>query len=767
MNLTPCLRAAAGLLLCSAPLTAAVLTVTTADNQSPANDNLLSLKEAIEQVQNSDTINFNIPGAGPHYLITPPEGYPLLEKTGVTIDGYSQPGSVRNTSPLTQPHTTVLKIVIDSRDGGRFPLTDYGNNGFGDTESAIFPLLFAANTTFQGLAFIGVPGDDNSDSPYIYGIALVGASTDVKVQGCWFGLDPGAAPWPVDNDGRITGVHGSRSAVASFRWDAETTSEGLIIGTDGDGVGDRGEFNVMVGNLLAIHIQTPNTRVSGNYINFLPDGRVWDQNVEQAPLPSSEIEAFENGQGDNNIIGTNGDGVSDEDEGNVIGPVIYDVYFEFWRTASNVTIAGNRIGAGPRGETEFGTPPTTRLAIMRRDSSVRIGSNFDGQGDAAEANHISGFQGEFFSFHGSNNEEAGKPTRISMRGNVLSGNYGDIPINEFQSGMTLERFFIDVLADPLNDFRPLLDPTSTATAIKGRVPAPAEVTAPDTLVVDVDFYLADPWGLLQSNDTYPGGYPQGMVYLGTRRVDGPVDTDPTAGSFSFPGLPGLSAESMNRLVCAAHYTGTGTNEFQSTTLFSLPPAGAAMSLSVQAGEGNLVDFSWLGGTGPFLVQHTPSLATGSWNDLLSLPGRAVSLPIAGPGGFYRVQDRATKTVRLFTATLNGAAERPTPVDTTGTGRGYLSIEAAAQKAYYYVAYRDLQGDASDAHIHGPADANTAAGVIVGLSAPTGRAGAITGVLTSISSTLINSANAGTTYFNIHTAFASGGEIRGQLLPFSP
>ena len=754
-----------GLLACAGPLTAATLTVTTADNASTAADGQLSLKEAIEQAQNGDTIVFSIPGAGPHYLATPPGGYPLLQKTGVHIDGYTQPGAQRNTSALTEPHTTVIKIVLDSREGGRFSLAEYGDHGFGDSESAILPLLDAADTRIQGLAFIGIPGDDNAESPFIYDIALIGASTNVRVQGCWFGLDPAAAPFAPDNDGRTPGVHGARSAVASFKWDDATTSEGLVIGTDGDGVGDRGEFNVMVGNLLAIHLETPNTRVSGNYINILPGGRVWDQNIEQIALPGGDFECFENGRGHDNVIGTNGDGVSDADEGNVIGPVLYDVYFEFWRTATNVVFAGNRIGGGPRGDAPFATPAGTELAVMRSNSSVRIGSNLDGVSDAAEANHLSGFEGDFFAFHGSNNDASAKPTRISMRGNALSRNYGDLPVTAQLPNMTLERFYLDVLADPLNDFRPVLDPSSTAATVKGRVPAPAAVSAPDTLTVDVDFYLADPWGLQHADGAYPDGYPQGLTYLATRRVDGAQDTDPAVGAFAFAGLPGVTPETMNRLVCTAHYTGSGSTEFQSTTVFSLPPAGAAMSLSVEAVEGRNVALSWLGGTGPFLVQH--SAALGAWNDLLTTTGRSLALPMAGPAGFFRIQERATKSVQLFTATFSGAAERPTPVVTTGAGRGYLSIEAAAQKAYYHVAYEKLQGDASDAHIHGPADANTAAGVLVGLSAPSGRAGVISGVISPASAALISAANAGNTYFNIHTAFAGGGEIRGQITPFVP
>lgn len=753
-----------GLCVCAGSLAAATLTVTTADNNSGPNDGQLSLKEAIEQVQNGDTIAFGIPGAGPHYIATPPEGYPLLQKTNVTIDGYTQAGAVRNTSPLTEPHTTVLQIVIDSREGGRFSLAEYGDHGFGDSESAIFPLLDAANTRIQGLAFIGIPGDDNSESPYIYNIALIGASTNTRVQGCWFGLDPAAAPFPAGGDGVTPGVYGARSAVASFKWDDATTSAGLIVGTDGDGVGDRGEFNVMVGNLLAIHLETPEARVSGNYINVFPNGRLWDPATEQA---SGDRECFENGRGHNNIIGTNGDGISDADEGNIIGPVVYDVYFEFWRTATNVVFAGNRIGTGPRGEAPFLTPAGTRFAVFRSNSSVRIGSNLDGVGDAAEANHIFGVEGDFLAFHGSNNDAAAKPVRISMRGNELSHNYGDLPVTAQLPNITLERLYIEVLADPINDYRPVIDPTSTAALVKGRVPAPVPVALPDAIAVDVDFYLADPWGLLHSDGVFPDGYPQGLVYLGTRRVDGPQDTDPAAGSFAFAGVPGLSDGTLNRLICAAHYTGTGSNEFQSTTMFSLPPAGAPMSLSIETVEGRNLALSWLGGTAPFLVQHSSSLGAGGWNDLLTTSSRSLTVPMVGPVGYFRVQEKTSKNVQFFTASLSGAAERPTPVVTTGTGRGYLSIDATAQKAYYYLAYQALQGDASDSHIHGPADANSFAGVLVGLSAPSGRAGVITGVINPANATLINAANAGNTYFNVHTGFAPGGEIRGQITPFVP
>jgi hypothetical protein len=104
---------------------AATITVNTADNTdfSAGKTNLV---RAIQALQDGDTIQFNIPGAGPHFLITPAlvlgagggGGYPEITKNNVTIDGYSQPGAVPNTNPIKAANNAQIKIVIDSRAGG-------------------------------------------------------------------------------------------------------------------------------------------------------------------------------------------------------------------------------------------------------------------------------------------------------------------------------------------------------------------------------------------------------------------------------------------------------------------------------------------------------------------------------------------------------------------------------------------------------------------------------------------------------------------------
>ena len=96
--IAPIALALAGLLACG---NAAIITVNTADNTdfSAGKTNLwLAIKMANTNGAFSNTINFNIPGAGPHYLITPPlyvqggttlalgGGYPIITNHNLTIE---------------------------------------------------------------------------------------------------------------------------------------------------------------------------------------------------------------------------------------------------------------------------------------------------------------------------------------------------------------------------------------------------------------------------------------------------------------------------------------------------------------------------------------------------------------------------------------------------------------------------------------------------------------------------------------------------------
>src|SRR5688572_24334277 len=108
------IAAASAILAVSVAVTQAAI-VTTADNASTPGDGQTSLLEALTALVPNEMITFNIPGPGPHYIVTPLGGYPMITKSGVTIDGFSQPGSSQNTAGPRQPRNNVLKIVLDSR----------------------------------------------------------------------------------------------------------------------------------------------------------------------------------------------------------------------------------------------------------------------------------------------------------------------------------------------------------------------------------------------------------------------------------------------------------------------------------------------------------------------------------------------------------------------------------------------------------------------------------------------------------------------------
>jgi len=115
----------------------------------------------------------------------------------------------------------------------------------------------------------------------------------------------------------------------------------------------------------------------------------------------------------------------------------------------------------------------------------------------------------------------------------------------------------------------------------------------------------------------------------------------------------------------------------------------------------------------------------------------------------------------YTATLSGAAERPTPNNSTGTGTGTFSLQGNVFN--YDITYSGLSGTPTAAHIHGAATADGFAGVVFGITAngTLGTSGRYTGSAT-LSDTQIGFLNSEMLYANIHTASFGGGEIRGQI-----
>jgi len=120
-------------------------------------------------------------------------------------------------------------------------------------------------------------------------------------------------------------------------------------------------------------------------------------------------------------------------------------------------------------------------------------------------------------------------------------------------------------------------------------------------------------------------------------------------------------------------------------------------------------------------------------------------------------------LEVFTASLNGANERPTPVTTTATGSAIIT--ALGHQLSWKVDITLAIDSVTIGHIHrGVAD--SAGGVIQNLS-PTPTGIGFTGTVALGSAVVVDSVltlmRAGKAYVNIHTKKNPGGEIRGQLV----
>jgi hypothetical protein len=146
----------------------ALLTVFTVTNSEAAGRG--SLRAAIVEANKHagpDTINFQIPGSGAHDIRVPAGWLPSI--TGqVTIDGYTQPGSARNTSTDPSKNNAVINVNLLSSDGST--LLNIGQGG--------------SRSQIRGLGFY-------SDGPSRLHLDPSGIKLDftrfVTVDGCVFG----------------------------------------------------------------------------------------------------------------------------------------------------------------------------------------------------------------------------------------------------------------------------------------------------------------------------------------------------------------------------------------------------------------------------------------------------------------------------------------------------------------------------------------------------------------------------------------------------
>jgi hypothetical protein len=137
-----------------------------------------------------------------------------------------------------------------------------------------------------------------------------------------------------------------------------------------------------------------------------------------------------------------------------------------------------------------------------------------------------------------------------------------------------------------------------------------------------------------------------------------------------------------------------------------------------------------------------------------LRSTVAAIAFAGTMAFAAPSMAASMT---FKASLDGKSEVP-PNDSKATGAVTATYDTDSKKLTWKGSYKDLSGDATAAHFHGPAEPGKNAGVLVPIApATTPLEGSAT-----LNDDQAKALMAGEVYVNVHTAANKGGEIRGQL-----
>ena len=655
---------------------ATCLTVnTTSLTPGPGEKNLAM---AMAGLTDGATVTFNIPGPGPHYLQTPPGGYPIITNNNVTLDGYSQPGAVPNTNPILSSNNAQIKIVLTSTNGNYVSMGYEPANpdaGFSVSEMALIGIFNATNVTVRGFCMLG-DGFDNNYAIAVarnYSSGAVGLGNGLHVSGCWIGVDLDGTPGQSFDQGVVAYRHndaliGNASRLPSNRH---------VVGVKAGSLNPRSQFNVIVGGTINIIMEGQAHRVSGNFLGVLPSG-VNDYIVPFAELGRFAEAHIEIGRGASDVvIGTDGDGINDADERNVMTGVVtdgangsfnlggYRHVIELYSLSSSpgddrqrVRVAGNYVGVGIDGVTRFTNGVSVLNGSAAGGTHYWIGSDFDGVSDAIERNLFYGNYpaGLFYATaytnstrsgsgsHGFMDEPSDAAGGYSTRGNSIVNNY-PYPFNPRRgnSFANITNYINKALASPTANFEamyPLISTNSTVALLVGTVPA-GNATYPWTIL---DLYLPDPEGLtngLVVPDPYlTNGWVHGKTYLGSFIDNSSADKNPGAGAFSFD-ICSLGLAPGTKVVISANYSKDppGTHNARVLTSLFSPPAtlGSGVVITSVTRTGSTLTINWCGGTAPYTLQRR-LVITDAWSNIQTgLTGTSTTDTISGTSAFYRIQ----------------------------------------------------------------------------------------------------------------------------------
>jgi len=265
---------------------------------------------------------------------------------------------------------------------------------------------------------IGVDGDgvdDATEGNRIYSNTAAGVriwGSNNRISGNYIGTDNGSSPAP-------------------NRWGVYIESgTGNLIGMDGDGVADTLERNVISGNNEnGIEIHTDSNRIAGNYIGVNAAGSAAIGNGYGVQIVAGA--AY-------NVLGTNGDGSGDTSERNVISGNVHGGVQITGAGADYNRVAGNYIGVDQSGSLAISNG--TGVGVGGGARYNIIGTNSDGQSDAAEKNVISGESWVGVALGGDgtqSNKVAGNYIGVTATGSSALGNQYGVHVSTGASNNTV------------------------------------------------------------------------------------------------------------------------------------------------------------------------------------------------------------------------------------------------------------------------------------------------------------------------------------------
>jgi len=164
----------------------------------------------------ADTIEFNIPGAGPHVFAAP---FPDITQP-VIIDGYTETGSVRNSIAVAATNAD-LRIQLD---------------GSALAMGASVLNVEADLVEIRGVSITGIPANGS-------GVLVTSDATGVVIDGCFVGVAPDGLTG--DSDGTGISVIGSATIGG-----ASHTTRNIVSGNNRAGILLRGADSLVDSNLI-------------------------------------------------------------------------------------------------------------------------------------------------------------------------------------------------------------------------------------------------------------------------------------------------------------------------------------------------------------------------------------------------------------------------------------------------------------------------------------------------------------------------------------